>query len=81
MASREASVDCSEVSFVGYVQDPEHVDQGQEQVSEIVRNPLQNHDRMDSGKRYCLLTMIHEATHQNAGLCQNICATLLALLT
>ena len=48
----------------GDVQDPEHIDLGQEQVSEVVRNPLQNHDRMDSGRRYCLLTMIHEATHQ-----------------
>ena len=62
MTSREASVDCSEVSLSGDVQDPEHIDLGQEQVSEVVRNPLQNHDRMDSGRRYCLLTTIHEAT-------------------
>ena len=61
--SREASVDHSEVSLIGDIQDPEHIVQGQEQVSEIVRNPLQNHDRMDSGRRYCLLTTIHEATH------------------
>ena len=60
--SREALVDCSEVSLIGDVQHPEHVDQGQEQVSEIVRNSLQNHDRMDSGRRYCLLTTIHEVT-------------------
>ena len=64
MPSKEASVDHSEVSFNGDVQDPEHIDLGQEQVSEVVRNPLQNHDRMDSGRRYCLLTTIHEATHQ-----------------
>ena len=63
MPSREALVDCSEVSLIGDIQDPEHVDQGQEQVSEIVRNPLQNHDRMNSRRRYCLLTTIHEATH------------------
>ena len=62
--SREALVDCSEVSSNGDVQDAEHIDLGQEQVSEVVRNPPQNHDRMDSGRRYCLLTMIHEATHQ-----------------
>ena len=62
MPSREALVDHSEVSLIGDVQDPEHIDQGQEQVSEIVRNPLQNHDRMDSGRRYYLLTTIHEAT-------------------
>ena len=50
MPSREASVDHSEVSLNGDVQDPEHIDLGQEQVSQVVRNPLQNHDRMDSGK-------------------------------
>ena len=62
MPSREASVDHSEVSLNGDVQDPEHIDLGQE-VSKVVRNPDQNHDRMDSGRRYCLLTMIHETTH------------------
>ena len=62
MPSREASVDCSKVSLIGDVQGLEHVDQEQEQVSEIVRRPLQNHDGMDSGRRYCLLTDIHEAT-------------------
>ena len=62
--SMEALVDHSKASLIGDVQDPEHVDQGQEQVSEIFRSPLQNHDRMDSGRRYCLLTTIHEATHQ-----------------
>ena len=61
--SREALVDHSKVSLIGDVQDPEHIDQGQEQVSEMVRNPLQNNDRMDSGRRYCLLTTIHETTH------------------
>ena len=62
--SREASVNCSKVSLSGDVQDPKHIDLGQEEVSEVVRNPLQNHDRMNSGKRYCLLTTIHEATRQ-----------------
>ena len=62
--SREASVDCSKVSSNGDVQDPEHIDSEQEQAREAVRNPLQNHDRMDSGRRYCLLAMIHEATCQ-----------------
>ena len=42
----------------------EHVDQEQGQVSAIVRSPLQNHDQMDSGRKYCLLTTIHEATSQ-----------------
>ena len=35
MTSREASVDCSEASLIGDVQDHEHFDQGQEQVSKI----------------------------------------------
>ena len=52
MPSREALVDCSKVSLNGDVQDPEHIDLGQEKVSKVVRNPLQNHNRMDSGRRY-----------------------------
>ena len=62
MPRREVSVDCSEASLIGDVQSLEHIDQEQEQVSEIVRSPLQDHDRMDLGRRYCLLTTIHEAT-------------------
>ena len=64
MPSREALVDCSHVSPTGDLQSLEHVDQEQEQVSQIVRSLLQNHNRMDSGRRYCLLTTIHEATCQ-----------------
>ena len=60
--SRAALVDCSKVSLIGDVQDPEHFDHGQEQVREMVRNTLQNDDRMDLGRRNCLLTTIHEAT-------------------
>ena len=63
MPSREASVDCSKVSFNGDVQDPEHTYSEHEQVREAVRSPLQNHDRMDLGRRYCLLAMIYKATH------------------
>ena len=63
-------MDCSEVSSNGNVQDPEHIDLRQEQVREAVRNPLQNHDRMDSGRRYCLLT---------AALFQSQCGILLVL--
>ena len=62
MPSREASVNHCEVSSNGDVQDPGHIDLRQEQVTEAVRNPLQNHDRMVSGRRYCLLTAINEAT-------------------
>ena len=36
----------------------------QDQVDEVIRNPLQNHDRMDSGRRYCLLITVHKATRR-----------------
>ena len=62
MPSREALENHSKASLIGDIQGFEHVDQEQEQVSNIVRSPLQNHDRMDSGRRYCLLCTIHEAT-------------------
>ena len=55
MPSREASVDHTKVSLIVDMQSLKH-NQEQEQVSKIVRSPLQNHDRMDSGRRYCLLT-------------------------
>ena len=64
MPSREASVECSEVSPNGDVHNPENIDSEHEQVREAVRSPLQDNDRMDSGRKYCLLAMIHEATHQ-----------------
>ena len=64
MPSMEALVDHSKASLIGNIHSLEHVDQEQEQVSKIDRSPLQNHDRMDSGRRYCLLTTIYEATHQ-----------------
>ena len=64
MPSREALVDHSEVSSNEDVQDPELINLRQEQVREAVRNPLQNHNRMDLGRRYCLLATIHEATCQ-----------------
>ena len=57
-------MDHSKVSLIGDIQDPKHVDHRQEQVSEIIRSPLQNHDRMDSGRRYCLLATVHEVTCQ-----------------
>ena len=50
MPSREALVDHSKVSSNGDVQDPKHLDSEHEQAREAVRSPLQNHDRIDSGK-------------------------------
>ena len=64
MPSREASVDHFEASLIGNMQSLEDVNQEQEQVSKIIRSLLQNHDRMDLGRRYCLLITIHEATSQ-----------------
>ena len=57
-------MDRSEASLIGDMQSLEHINPEQEQVSKIVRSLLQNHDRMDLGRRYCLLTTVHEATHQ-----------------
>ena len=62
--SREASEDHSEVTSNGGIQDQGHFNFQQDQVNEMVRNPLQNHDRMDSGRRYCLLITVHEATRR-----------------
>ena len=60
--SREASEDHSEVASDGGIQDQGCFDFQKDQVDEVVTNPLQNHDRMDSGRRYCLLITVHEAT-------------------
>ena len=62
--SREASEDCSEVASDGEIQDQGHFNSQEDQVDEVVRNPLRNHDRMDSGRRYCLLSRVHKATRR-----------------
>ena len=62
--SREASEDHSEAASDGGIQDQGHFNFQPDQVDEVVRNPLQNHDRMDSGRRYCLLITVHEATRR-----------------
>ena len=54
MPGREALEDCLEVASDGGVQDQGHFNFQPDQVNEVVRKPLQNHDRMDSGRRYCL---------------------------
>ena len=60
--SREASEDHSEAASDEGIEDQGHFDF--QQVDEVVRNPLQNHDRMDSGRRYCLLITVHKATRR-----------------
>ena len=62
--SREASEDCSEAASAGGIQDQGHFNFQQDQADEVVRNPLHNHDRMDSGRRYCLLIRVHKATRR-----------------
>ena len=57
-------MDHFEASLIGDMQSLEDINQEQEQVSEIVRSQLQNHDGMDSRRRYCLLTTVHEASCQ-----------------
>ena len=60
--SREASEDCSGVAYDGEIPDQGCFDSHQEQIDEVIQRPLQNHDRMNSGRRYCLLITVHEAT-------------------
>ena len=60
--SREASEDCSGVAYDGEIPNQGCFDSHQEQIAEVIQRPLQNHDRMFSGRRYCLLITVHEAT-------------------
>ena len=62
--SREASEDHSEVASDRGIQDQGHFNFQQDQVDEVFRNPLQNHDRMDSGRRYCLLVTVYKTTRR-----------------
>ena len=62
--SREASEDCSEATSDREIQDQGCFNFQQDQVDEVVRNPLQNHDRMDSGRRYYWLITVHKATRR-----------------
>ena len=60
--SRKASEDCSGVEYHRETPDQGHFDSCQEQIDEVIQRLLQNHDRMNSGRRYCLLIAVHEAT-------------------
>ena len=60
--SREVSEDCSGVAYDGEIPDQGCFDSHQEQIDEVIWRLLQNHDRMYSGRRYCLLITVHEAT-------------------
>ena len=64
--SREASEDCSGVAYDGEIPDLGCFDSCQEQIDEMIWRLLQNHDRMNSGRRYCLLITVHEATKRGS---------------
>ena len=48
--SREASMDCTEMASEGGMQDSRCFDSPQAYVEEVFRSPLQDHDRMSSGR-------------------------------
>ena len=62
VSSREASEDCSGMAYDGEIPDQGHFDSHQEQIDEVNWRLLQNHDRMNLGRRHCLLITVHEAT-------------------
>ena len=60
--SREASLDHAKTASEGGMQDSRCFDSPQAHVEEVVRSPLQDHDRMSSGRRYCLKVTVYEVT-------------------
>ena len=56
------------------MQDSRHFDSPQAQVEKVVRCPLQDHDRMSYGRRYCLWVTVHEVTKRG---CQALPTALL----
>ena len=55
-------MDHTETASEGGVQDSRCFDSPQVQVEEVVRSPLQDHDRMSSGRQYCLHVTVYEVT-------------------
>ena len=54
----------TETTPVGGLQDLGCFDSPQAHVKEVVRSPLQDHDRMGSGRQYCLKVTVHKATER-----------------
>ena len=79
--SRETSEDCSGVAYDGESPDQGCFDSCQEEIDEVIWRPLQNHNRMNSGGRYCLLNTVQEATKRGARFFPNQNGTLLILPT
>ena len=55
-------MDHAETASEGGTQDSRCFDSPQAQVEEVVRSPLEDHDRMSSGRRYCLWVTVYEVT-------------------
>ena len=55
-------MDRAETALEGGMQDSRCFDSPQAHVEEVVRSPLQDHDRMSSGRRYCLKVTVYEVT-------------------
>ena len=72
--SSEASVDHTETASEGGTQDSRCFDSPQAHVEEVVRSPLQDHDRMSSGRQYCLRGTVYEVTKTG---CQALLTVLL----
>ena len=60
--SREAFADHAETASEGGMQDSRCFDSPQAHVEEVVRSPLKDHDRMSSGRQYCLKVTVYEVT-------------------
>ena len=61
---REASEDCSGEAYDGENPDQECFDSHQEHIDKVIWRLIQNHNRLNSGRRYCLLITVHEATNK-----------------
>ena len=55
-------MDHAKTASEGGMQDSRCFDSPQAQVEEVVRSPLQDHDRMSSGRQYCLRVRVYEVT-------------------
>ena len=55
-------MDHTETASGGGMQDSRCFDSPQAQLEEVVRSPLQDHDRTSSGRRYCLRVTVYEVT-------------------
>ena len=55
-------MDHTETASEGGTEDSRRFDSPQAQVEEVVRSPLQDHDRMSSWRRYCLQVTVYEVT-------------------